>query len=348
MIAELNVGHAYVNNGEKPEPERIQLGLLGAQLSRDKSGYFRIDKILQGANWSDQLASPLRAIGVNANEGDYIISLDGIDVTTTDDIYTLLAGKAGNEVMLELNSRPAVEGSRKVLVKPIANESSLYYYQWVHNNIEEVSKQTDGRVGYIHIPDMGVSGLNEFAKYYYPQLTKEGLIIDVRGNGGGNVSPMIIERLMRQLTYMTMHTGQQEGDPNPVGMHVGPKVTLLDKYSASDGDLFPYRFQVNELGPTIGTRSWGGVVGYSGAIPLIDGGSIITPSYAPYDKDGKGFVIEGEGVIPDIIIENDPAELYKGKDAQLNKAVEVILEELEKSPVKLPPIPPFPDKSGKK
>lgn len=348
MIAELNVGHAYVNNGEKPEPERIQMGLLGAQLSRDKSGYFHIDKILPGANWSNQLTSPLRAVGVNASEGDYIISVDGTDVRTTDDIYTLLVGKAGKEVNLGINSRPDAGESREVLVKLTGNESSLYYYQWVHNNIEEVSKQTDGRVGYLHIPDMGVAGLNEFARYYYPQLTKEGLIIDVRGNGGGNVSPMIIERLMRQLTYMTMHTGQQEGDPNPVGMHVGPKVTLLDKYSASDGDLFPYRFQVNELGPTIGTRSWGGVVGYSGAIPLIDGGSIITPSYAPFDKDGKGFVIEGEGVVPDIIIENDPAELYKGKDAQLNKAVEVILEELEKSPVKLPPVPPFPDKSGKK
>ncbi len=348
MIAELNVGHAYVNNGERPEPERIQLGLLGAQVSRDKSGYYRIDKILKGANWSRQLTSPLRAVGVNISEGDYIISVNGADAGSTDDIYSLLVDKAGDQVMLGINSKPVAEGSREVLVEPISNESSLYYYQWVHSNIEEVSKQTDGRVGYIHIPDMGVSGLNEFAKYYYPQLTREGLIIDVRGNGGGNVSPMIIERLMRQLTYMTMHTGQQEGDPNPVGMHVGPKVTLLDKYSASDGDLFPYRFQVNELGPTVGTRSWGGVVGYSGAIPLIDGGSIITPSYAPYDKDGKGFIIEGEGVVPDIIIENDPAELYEGKDAQLNKAIEVILDELEKSPVKLPPIPPFPDKSGRK
>ena len=348
MIAELNVGHTYVNNGERPEPERIQTGLLGAQLSRDKSGYFRIDKILKGANWSDALIAPLRTVGMNVNAGDYIISVDGIEATTTDDIYTLLIGKAGNEVMLEVNSKPSPEGSREVLVKPINNESSLYYYQWVHRNIEEVNRQTNGKVGYIHIPDMGVRGLNEFAKYYYPQLTKDGLIIDVRGNGGGNVSPMIIERLMRQLTYMTMHTGQQEGDPNPVGMHVGAKVTLLDKYSASDGDLFPYRFQMNEIGPTVGTRSWGGVVGYSGAIPLIDGGSIITPSYAPFDKDGKGFVIEGKGVVPDIIIENDPAELYKGTDAQLNKAVEVILDELEKSPVKLPPIPPFPDKSGKK
>ncbi|MBS0010819.1 MAG: PD40 domain-containing protein [Bacteroidales bacterium] len=348
MIAELNVGHAYVNNGERPQPERIQLGLLGAQVSRDKSGYFRIDKILRGANWSSELSSPLRAVGVNVNEGDYIIAVDGIEVTETDDINTLLIGKAGSEILLKVNGKASPAGSREVLVKPIGNESSLYYYQWVHNNIEEVSRQTDGRVGYLHIPDMGVGGLNEFAKYYYPQLTKEGLIIDVRGNGGGNVSPMIIERLMRQLTYMTMHTGQQQGDPNPSGMHVGPKVTLLDKYSASDGDLFPYRFQVNELGPTIGTRSWGGVVGYSGAIPLIDGGSIITPSYAPYDREGRGFVIEGEGVVPDIIIENNPAELYKGIDAQLNKAVEVILEELEKEPVKLPPVPPFPDKSGKR
>ncbi len=348
MIAELNVGHAYVNNGERPQPERIQTGLLGARINRDKSGYFRIDEILPGASWSSSLRSPLREVGVNASEGDYIISLDGVPVKSTDNIYTLLNGKAGDELMLELNSKPSEEGSREVLVKTIADESSLYYYRWVQDNIRKVSDKTDGKVGYIHIPDMGVGGLNEFAKHYYPQLTKEGLVIDVRGNGGGNVSPMIIERLLRRITYMTMHTGQQEGDPNPAGMHVGPKVTLLDKYSASDGDLFPYRFQVKELGPTIGTRSWGGVVGYSGAVPLIDGGSIITPSYAPYDKEGKEFIIEGVGVVPDIIIENDPSEEYKGKDAQLNKAVEVILEELEKSPVKLPPIPPFPDKSGKK
>lgn len=347
MIGELNVGHAYSQNGEKPEPERIKTGLLGAEISRDKSGYFRIDEILKGANWSKALASPLRAVGVNVNEGDYIISIDGTSVTTTDDIYQLLVGKANTEVMLEVNSKPSAAGSREVLVNTIDNESALYYHKWVRDNIAKVSEQTDGKVGYLHIPDMGVDGLNEFAKYYYPQLLKEGLIIDVRGNGGGNVSPMIIERLMRQLTYMTMHTGQKEGDANPVGMHVGPKVTLLDKYSASDGDLFPYRFQVNKIGKTIGTRSWGGVVGYSGSIPLIDGGSIVTPSYAPYDKDGKEFIIEGTGVVPDIIIENDPAQQYKGIDAQLNKAVEVVLDELKSDPVKLPPVPKFPVKTGK-
>lgn len=347
MIGELNVGHAYSQNGEKPEPERIKTGLLGAEISRDKSGYFRIDEILKGANWSKELTSPLRAVGVDVKEGDYIISVDGTPVNSTDDLYKLLVGKANTEVMLEINSKPSVAGSRTVLVNTIADESALYYHKWVRDNIAKVSEQTNGKVGYLHIPDMGVEGLNEFAKYYYPQLRKEGLIIDVRGNGGGNVSPMIIERLMRQLTYMTMHTGQQQGDPNPVGMHVGPKVTLLDKYSASDGDLFPYRFQVNKIGKTIGTRSWGGVVGYSGAIPLIDGASIVTPSYAPYDKDGKEFIIEGRGVVPDIIIENDPADQYKGIDAQLNKAIEVVLQELKEHPVKLAPVPSFPVKSGK-
>ncbi len=347
MIGELNVGHSYVNNGERPNPERIETGLLGAKLSRHSSGYYRIDHILKGASWSKSLTSPLRAIGLNINEGDYIISVDGEPVTGMNDIYESLVGKAGKEVLLGVNSKPSADGSREVLVTPISDESSLYYYEWVQHNIAEVSQKTEGRVGYLHIPDMGPGGLNEFAKYYYPQLSREGLIIDVRGNGGGNVSPMIIERLMRQLTYMTMHTGQKEGDPNPVGMHVGPKVTLLDKYSASDGDLFPYRFQVNHIGKTIGTRSWGGVVGYSGAVPLIDGGSIITPSYAPYDKDGKGWVIEGTGVIPDIIVENNPADVYQGKDAQLDKAIEVILQELKDNPVKFPPIPPFPDKSGK-
>lgn len=347
MIGELNVGHAYSQNGEKPEPERIKTGLLGAKVSRDKSGYFRIDEILKGANWSKDLRSPLRSVGVNVSEGDYIISVDGKSVAETDDIYKLLVGKADTEVMLGVNSKPTNTGSRTVLVKTIADESSLYYNKWIHRNIDQVTQKTNGKVGYLHIPDMGVEGLNEFAKYYYPQLRKEALIIDVRGNGGGNVSPMIIERLMRQLTYMTMHTGQQQGDPNPVGMHVGPKVTLLDKYSASDGDLFPYRFQVNKIGTTIGTRSWGGVVGYSGTISLIDGGSIVTPSYAPYDKDGKEFIIEGTGVVPDIVIENDPADQFKGVDAQLNKAIEVLLQELKERPVKLPPIPAFPVKTGK-
>ena len=341
MVGELNIGHSYVSNGERPMPERIHTGLLGAKLSRDESGYYKVDKILKGANWSSSLTSPLNEIGVNINEGDYILAIDGHSTRDMSDIYDNLVGKAGKQVELKVNSKPETQGSRNSIVKPIQDESNLYYYNWVEENIKKVSEATNGEVGYLHVPDMGVGGLNEFVKYYYPQLQKKALIIDVRGNGGGNVSPMLIERLLRSVTYLSMHTGYKKGDVNPGGQLDGPKVTLLDKYSASDGDLFPYRFQYHKIGKLIGTRSWGGVVGYSGAIPCIDGGYIITPSYAPFAADGSGFIIEGRGVEPDIEIENDPAKEYQGVDDQLSKAIEVIKEEPTA-------VPAYPDKSGKK
>jgi tricorn protease len=348
MMGELSVGHAYINNGDRPMPERIQTGLLGAKLSRDPSGFARIDKILDGANWNSSLISPLKEIGVGANNGDFILAVNGTPVNKVNDIYELLVGQAGKLIELTINSKPEFNGSRKVIVKPIASESALYYYNWVQNNTRKVSEATNGRVGYIHIPDMGVPGLNQFIEHYYPQLDKEALIIDDRGNGGGNVSPQIIERLMRTITYATMFAGYTLGDVNPGGTHLGPKVALCDKYSASDGDLFTYRFKYNKIGPVIGTRTWGGVVGYSGTIPCIDGGSIITPAYAPYAADGSGFIIEGHGVDPDIVVENDPHKEYLGQDDQLNKAIEVALELLKTQGKKIPPIPPFPDKSGKK
>lgn len=195
---------------------------------------------------------------------------------------------------------------------------------------------------------MGVAGLNEFVKHYYPQLNRKALIIDDRGNGGGNVSPMITERLKRKITFATMHTGQSEGSVNPVGTFMGPKVLLVNGYSASDGDLFPYRFKFNKLGKIIGTRTWGGVVGYSGYIPVVDGGHIVTPSYAPYAADGSKFIIEGEGVTPHISIENDPAKEYQGEDQQLNKAIEIVLSQLEKEKKQVPAIPKFPNKAKRK
>ncbi len=345
LIAELNVSHAYAMNGERPMPERINTGLLGAELSATPQGYARIDRILEGANWSDDLQSPLTGIGLDVNEGDYILAVNGTPVSEVSNIYQLLVNTAGNLVELTVNDEPETTGSRKVIVKPIADESGLYYYNWVRNNIRKVDEASGGQAGYIHIPDMGVFGLNQWAKLYYPQLQKRGLIIDVRGNGGGNVSPMIIERLRRTMTYATMHTNQAEGSVNPVGTHVGPKVSLIDRYSASDGDLFPYRFRQNDIGKLIGETTWGGVVGYSGAIPVMDGGSIITPSYAPYAADGSGFIIEGDGVEPDIRVTNDPAREFRGIDDQLNRAIEVILQEIQEWDQWVPPIPEFPDKS---
>ncbi len=348
MIAELSVGHAYVANGERPMPERIQTGLLGAKISMDQSGYARIDRILKGANWNPSLVSPLNEIGVGAKEGDYILAVNGQPVTKVKDIYELLVGKAGILVELTISPKPDFDGSRKVIVKPIASESSLYYYEWVQENTKKVSDATNGRVGYIHIPDMQVAGLNQFVEHYYPQLTKEALIIDDRGNGGGNVSPQIIERLMRTITYVTMTTNAPTGDANPEMTHLGPKVALCDRYSASDGDLFSYRFKYNKIGTLIGTRTWGGVVGISGPQPCIDGGSINTPSWAPYAADGSSFIIEGYGVDPDIVIDNDPHREYLGEDEQLDKAISVVLEQLKTGSRKVAPIPPFPDKSGKK
>lgn len=344
MIGELSVGHAYVNGGDVPKADRIKTGLLGAELIRDKSGYYKIDRILEGQNWTDNVRSPLTEIGVDVEEGDYIIAVNGSPVDKMENIYASLVGKAGKQVELTINDKPSKEGSHEEIVIPIADEADLYYFNWVQENIRKVDEATNGQIGYIHIPDMGVGGLNEFVKYYYPQLNKRGLIIDDRGNGGGNVSPMIIERLNRELTLMEMARNRGR-EMQPSGMIYGPKVLLIDQYSASDGDLFPYQFKKLNMGPLIGTRTWGGVVGIRGSLPFIDGGDLRKPEFAHYDAEGKKFIIEGHGVEPDIEVRNDPAKEYEGTDQQLNKAIEVILKELEKWPEDWPPIPPFPDKS---
>jgi len=343
MIAELSVGHAYISGGETKPVERIKLGLLGARLSKDTSGYYRIDSLLQGANWSQDLHSPLTDIGVGAVKGEFITSVNGKSTKDMPDIYAALINKANKNVELTLNASPA-EGGRKVLVVPVSDESNLYYYTWVQKNIHKVDEATNGQVGYIHIPDMGAEGLNEFVKYFYPQLAKKALIIDDRGNGGGNVSPMIIERLSREIQRSNMARNVESPYHTPTKMMLGPKVLLINNYSASDGDLFPYGFKKLQLGKVIGKRSWGGVVGIRGSLPFVDGADLRKPEFASYSADESKWIIEGVGVEPDIEIENDPSREYEGIDDQLNKAIEVILDEL-KIYKEQPPIPTPPDKS---
>lgn len=345
MISELNVGHAYVGGGDVPSVTRIKTGLLGAELSRDaRTGFYKIDKILRGVTWDQKLRSPLNEIGVNVNEGEYIVAIDGKATSEMPNIYDALVGTVGKQVVLRVNKQPREDKeSREVVVEPIADESALYYHQWVQGNIKKVNDATKGKVGYIHVPDMLANGLNEFVKHFYPQLSKKAIIIDMRGNGGGNVSPMLIERLRREIVMVDIaRNGPPRTDPGD--MLYGPKVCLMNEFSASDGDLFPYRFKQAKLGKLIGKRSWGGVVGIRGSLPLLDGGFLNKPEFSRYDLEGKKWIIEGYGVDPDIVIDNDPAHEYAGIDDQLNKGIEVILEELKTGEKKLPEVPPYPKK----
>jgi tricorn protease len=344
MIGELTTGHTYVGGGEMPKAERIKTGLLGAKIERDPaSKYYRVAKILRGQNWDNTLRSPLTEIGVNAKEGEFILAVNGKPTNTMSDIYESLVGTVGKQVTLKLNSEASEEGSHETVVIPIGDERQLYYFNWVQANMEKVSKATNGKVGYVHIPNMGLDGLNEFVKYYYPQLTKEALVVDVRGNGGGFVSPMIIERLDREIAMIGIARNTTVG-ADPSGTMVGPKVMLLDEFSASDGDIVAYRFKKYKLGKVVGKRSWGGVVGIRGSLPFLDGGFLNRPEFSRYDVEGKEWIMEGHGVDPDIVVDNDPAQEFAGIDEQLNKAVEVVLDEMKTHPAKLPPPPPYPDK----
>ena len=345
LIGELNNGHTYVSGGERPDTPRIKLGLLGAEVSRDPaSRAYRIEKILPGENWNKHTRSPLTDIGVNVKPGDYILAINGTPVSTLPNLYDALIGTADKQVILRINSKPADDGARDVTVVPVSDEAPLYYRAWVQKNIDEVSKKTGDQVGYVHIPDMGQPGLNEFTKLYFPQIRKKGLIIDVRGNGGGFVSPLVIERLRRALVMVEI---ARNGTPqtNPPQTFLGPMVALIDEFSASDGDIFPYRFKAMGLGKLIGKRTWGGVVGIRNPLPLTDGGQLFRPEFAPYSKEGKDWVIEGHGVDPDIVVDNDPAKEFKGEDQQLDKAIEEIQTELKTKSYDLPPVPPYPNRN---
>jgi tricorn protease len=341
MISELNVGHSYVGGGDMEKADRVPMGLLGARLKRDeRSGTYRITKILKGRNWSKTLRSPLTEIGVNVKEGDYIIAVSGRPTRELSNIYQALINKADQQVVLSVNAKPSAKGARDVIVKPIADEHGLYYLNWVKTNMEKVNRRTHGKVGYIHVPDMGPGGLNEFVENFYPQLRKKALIIDVRGNGGGFVSPLLIERLRRQIAMLTFGRNTAP-NTNPNAMIWGPKICLTDEFAASDGDLFSYRFRKHKLGKLVGKRTWGGVVGIRNPLPLLDGGKLFKPEFSRYDVNGKKWIIEGVGVAPDIEVENDPARVFMGKDDQLDRAIKEIMQDLKTQEKTIPPIPPY-------
>lgn len=345
MIAELTVQHAYIDGGDFDIPDRPRVGLPGARFTLDKqSGRYKISQIFEGQNEEDIYRSPLTEVGVNVSVGEYVLEIDGVALKPNEDPYRLLRNKAASPVILTVNSRPSMEGARKVTYRPVANEQNLVYLNWVLANRRKVDELSGGRVGYLHVPDMGANGIREFIKWYYGQLNKEGLVVDVRANGGGNVSRMLIERLRRKLLSIGYQRTIEQGTTYPDGVFIGPMVAILNENSASDGDIFPAMFREAGLGPLIGKRSWGGVVGITNRGPLIDGGVVNVPEFGFANTKGE-WAIEGYGVDPDIEVDNDPKSVIEGHDPQLERAIAEVMVKLKGRTVKLPPKPTPPVKT---
>lgn len=344
MVSELNAGHCYIQGGDFEVPLRPQVGLPGARFELDaEAGRYRIAKIFPGSNEEEKYRSPLTEVGVDVSVGDYVLAIDGDELHATENPYRLLQHKT-QLVTFTVNKRPTFDGARQVAYRPILSEEPLLYLDWVRTNREKVAAASNGRVGYLHIPDMGADGIYEFIKWYYPQIRKEGLVIDVRSNGGGNVSQWIIERL--DSTLLGTRFGSLSDDPGtyPATVFHGHMACLINEVSASDGDIFPYRFRQSGLGPLIGKRTWGGVVGITSLGPLLDGGQVFVPLQATNSPTGE-YIIEGHGVEPDIEVTNTPKEVIAGGDPQLDRAILEVLKRIESDPKRLPSRPPDPVKT---
>jgi tricorn protease len=346
MIAELNVGHAYNTGGDWETPHRPQVALPGAEFALDAAaGRYKIARILKGQNEEPIYRSPLTEVGVDVKEGDYVLAIDGEDLPAGDNPYRLLRNKADRPVQMIVNSRPSTEGARTITFQPLSSETDLRYLAYVERNRDRVTRLTGGRVGYIHVPNMGAEGIREFIKWYYPQIRKEGMVVDVRSNGGGNVSQMLIERLRRELLATGFARTNDTPTTYPGVVFHGHLVCVLNQNSASDGDIFPAMFKQAKLGPLIGKRSWGGVVGITNRGPLVDGGVVNVPEFGFASADGR-WIIEGHGVDPDIEVENDPKSVIEGRDPQLERAVEEVMKKVREQPRRLPDRPASPVKTS--
>ncbi|MEM8984496.1 MAG: PDZ domain-containing protein [Pseudomonadota bacterium] len=339
IAGEMNAGHIYVQSGDQPSVERRDGGLLGGEFKRDGDAY-RITKIFPGEAWQTAFYSPLDAPGVNVSVGDYVLAVNGVSAANVQNFYQLLENTGGDVVTLTVNDRPSARGSRDVMVKTVTSERQLRYLDWVLDRARRVDELSNGRIGYVHLPNTANDGNRELFKRFLPQMNKDALIIDDRYNGGGFIPDRMIEIVSRRpLNYW-----KQRGiDPlaTPTFSHTGPKVTLINGYSASGGDAFPYYFKQLGLGPLIGTRTWGGLIGISGNPSLADGGSILASTFRFMDTDNQ-WAVENEGVAPDIEIVDRPELVAAGQDPTLEEAVRYLLAELDKNPpqeVKAPPAP---------
>jgi len=340
MIGELSSSHTYVGGGDYPAAKKaVNTGLLGIDLEPDPAnGLYRIAKIYPGENWNSGLRSPLAEPGVEVQAGDYLLEVNGRPLRIPTNPYELFVNTANQQVRLTVAAAPTGGNVRHILVKPLGSEFGLREQDWIESNRRKVDKLSDGRIGYIYLEDMSAAGLNEFVEQFYPQIRKQGLIIDIRYNGGGFVDEIIFDRLRRILSGMQSARNWTSTTVPDVVFH-GDMACIANAYTASDGDFFAYFFKKYKLGPLIGERTWGGVRGIRGYIPLIDGGYVTRPEFALYGLDSH-WLIENIGVEPDIAVDNLPELVMAGRDPQLEKAVDVLMKEIQAHPPALPHRPP--------
>ncbi len=343
MCSELAVGHHRVGGGDGIyQPKSVPGGLLGADYET-ANGRYRFKKVYGGLNWNPELQSPLTAPGVNVKAGEYLLAVQGVDLKTPTNLYSVFENTAGKLIEITVCPNPDGSGSRTVPVVPIENESALRNRDWVEGNLRKVDAATGGRVAYVYVPNTANLGHTYFKRYFFPQSHKEAIIVDERFNGGGSVADYYIDVLRRPLiSYWAMRYGADLKTPS--ASIQGPKVMLIDETAGSGGDLLPWMFRKFQLGKLIGKRTWGGLVGILGFPVLMDGGFVTAPNLAIWTEEG--WVVENEGVPPDIEVEQTPADVIAGRDPQLEKAIQVVLDELKKNPSKQPVRPPYPNKTG--
>jgi tricorn protease len=338
LIGEMSASHTYRGGGDEERAERLDIGYLGIDWGK-KEGKYYIKHIVKGASWDIDLKSPMDVSGVEVKEGDYILAVNGIPLESNKEPYHAFQGLSGKTVELTVNSQPVIEGSRKILVETISNEAPLRHLEWIESNRKAVDAASDGKIGYIYVQSTGVDGLNQLARQFYGQWHKDALIIDERFNNGGMIPDRFVEMLNRKpLAFWAVRDGKDWQWPQVANF--GPKAMLINGWSGSGGDAFPDYFKKSGAGPLIGTRTWGGLIGITGTPSLIDGGYVTAPTFRMYDPDGKWFK-EGYGVDPDIEVKEDPAQLAKGKDMQILKAVEVLMEQLKTKPYVYPKHLPY-------
>jgi tricorn protease len=327
---ELVVGHSYITGpGDVPSDAPVSVGLLGADYTVE-SGHYRIHRVYTGENWNPDLRAPLSAPGIDVKEGDYLLEVNGRPVTPPTNVYSVFEGTAGHQIAIRVNGAPTTEGSRVVTVVPVASEDGLRTRAWIEDNRRKVDELSRGKLAYVWLPNTSIPGYQAFTRYFYSQQGKDGAIIDERYNHGGLVADYIVNELDRKpMGYFAMRDGRTYTTP-AAGIY-GPKVMIVNESAGSGGDALPYYFQMRHIGPLVGTRTWGALVGTTGTPPTMDGGGITAPSLAFYDMSGH-WAVENQGITPEIQVEYSAAEVAKGHDPQLERAVQEALKLLEQHP----------------